>query len=61
MPLDLSLGQKNAFHGRRDFVAGHLAVDAFDGSFFAAGHTVPNRRILPFGQLAGRLTKPDWE
>jgi hypothetical protein len=35
MPLDLSLGQKNAFHGRRGFVAGHLAVDAFDSSFRA--------------------------
>jgi hypothetical protein len=24
MPLDLSLGQKNAFHSGRHFVAGHL-------------------------------------
>jgi hypothetical protein len=46
MPLDLSLGQKNAFHGSGHSVAGDFAVDALDGSFFAASHAAPNPRIL---------------
>jgi hypothetical protein len=39
--LDPSLGQKNAFHYSGHSVAGDFAVDAFDGSFFAAGHAAP--------------------
>ena len=41
MPLDLSLGQKNAFHGSGHFVAGDFAVDALNGRFFAGGHAAP--------------------
>ena len=41
MPLDLSLGEKNAFHCSGHFAAGDFAVDAFDGSFFAASHVAP--------------------
>jgi hypothetical protein len=38
MPFDFSLAKKNAFHFSGHFVPGHFTVDAFDCSFFAAGH-----------------------
>jgi hypothetical protein len=45
--MGFSLGQKYALYGSGHFVAGDLAVDAFDGCFFAASHTCsPNRKIL---------------